>query len=419
MKMGLAVSSQDFVYQKFCDFYNDSSTVVPGPLLIGQREFGFLLLKEKIMLRHKAFSNIKRLQTFLVETVPSDVYYSCAYYENPQFEMDKKGWLGADLVFDIDADHIPTSCNKIHDEWICKGCGFNGKGITPDNCPICGSQRFDTKTWPCEICLNSAKDETAKTIDILKNDFGFADKDIHVFFSGHRGYHVHIETEAVRSLGAMARKEIADYVSGLGIAILGNERREGSKGRRASKAFALSDYGWNRRLKQGLRKFILSATKDDLRNIGIKRNYEIILQNKDSILRRCLKENRWNIIKGVSIETWLKIAEQVKNLESAKIDTVVTTDIHRLIRSTGTLHGKTGLKKIEFPVSGLKDFDPFKEAVAFKEGTVKVFISDAPEFRLGEDKFGPYTSEEIELPTAAAILLICKGRAEVLKQIVC
>jgi DNA primase small subunit len=103
----------------------------------------------------------------------------------------------------------------------------------------------------------------------------------------------------------------------------------------------------------------------------------------------------------------------VKNLESAKIDTVVTTDIHRLIRLAGTLHGKTGLRKVEFPVKCLEDFDPFKEAVAFKEGVVKVFVSDAPEFRLGGNVFGPYKSQTVELPTAAAVLLICRGRAKV------
>jgi hypothetical protein len=79
----------------------------------------------------------------------------------------------------------------------------------------------------------------------------------------------------------------------------------------------------------------------------------------------------------------------------------------------GTLHGKTGLKKVEFPAKNLKDFDPFKEAVAFKEGAVKVFVSDAPEFRLGGSVLGPYRNKTVELPTAAAVLLICKGRAEV------
>ncbi|MCJ7718669.1 DNA primase, partial [Candidatus Bathyarchaeota archaeon] len=96
-----------------------------------------------------------------------------------------------------------------------------------------------------------------------------------------------------------------------------------------------------------------------------------------------------------------------------KIDTVVTTDIHRLIRLPGTLHSKTGLKKIEFPISHLEDFDPLKSAVVFKNGAVTILVSDAPEFRIGDKTFGPYRNQRIELPTAAALLLICKKRAEV------
>jgi len=102
-------------------------------------------------------------------------------------------------------------------------------------------------------------------------------------------------------------------------------------------------------------------------------------------------------------------------LQSAKIDTVVTTDIHRLIRLTGTLHGKTGFKKVEFSVSDLDDFDPFKSAIAFKGSAVTVFVSDAPEFRIGDEIFGPYKIQKVELPTAAALLLVCKSRAEVLE----
>jgi len=79
----------------------------------------------------------------------------------------------------------------------------------------------------------------------------------------------------------------------------------------------------------------------------------------------------------------------------------------------GTLHGKTGLKKVEFPAKRLEGFDPFEEAVAFKKGAVKVSVSDAPEFRLGGNVLGPFKGEAVELPTAAAILLICKGRAKV------
>jgi len=64
----------------------------------------------------------------------------------------------------------------------------------------------------------------------------------------------------------------------------------------------------------------------------------------------------------------------------------------------------------------LSDFDPFREAVSFKEGTVKVVVSSAPEFRIGESMFGPYKNQTVELPTAAAVLLILKGRAEVVEE---
>jgi DNA primase small subunit len=408
----VTVSSRDFVYEKFSDFYSDPATVIPSPVLLDQRELGFLLFKERIMLRHKVFARISDLKLFLGEEVPSDVYRSCAYYENPTAEMDKKGWLGADLVFDIDADHIPTSCNKLHDEWTCKKCGLTDKGEPPKQCSKCGCEKFDTKTWVCEQCLDSAKEETTKLIDILQSDFGFSDEEMHVFFSGHRGYHVHVENEAVKTLDAIARKEIVDYVTGLGLTI-SNRGRKRQKGKKASGKFFLSDFAWNKRIKQGMRRFISSASLDDLKNIGLKRASNAVFNNKELILSRCIDKGFWDSISRVKFGTWQKIAEHVKDVESAKIDTVVTTDTHRLIRMNGTLHGKTGLKKVEFPVKNLEDFDPFEEAVAFKEGAVKVFVSDAPEFRLGGNMWGPYKNQTVELPTAAAILLICKGRAEV------
>ena len=57
--------------------------------------------------------------------------------------------------------------------------------------------------------------ETIKLLKMLKEDLGFAQKDIRVFYSGHRGYHVHVESEAVQTLDAIARKEIVDYLTGL------------------------------------------------------------------------------------------------------------------------------------------------------------------------------------------------------------
>jgi DNA primase small subunit len=245
---------------------------------------------------------------------------------------------------------------------------------------------------------------------MLESDFGFSDKEVRVFFSGHRGYHVHVENEAVRTLDTMGRKEIVDYVTGLGLAILDREQK-GPRGK-ASQKFYLGDFAWNKRIKQGMRKFILTASLDDLKNIGLQKA-NVIFSKKELIIERCIDKGLWDSIPDVNVGTWEKLARFVKEAESAKIDTVVTTDTHRLIRMNGTLHGKTGLKKVEFPAKSLDTFDPFKEAVAFKEGKVKVVVSDAPEFRLGGNVFGPYRGETVEVSTAAAVLLICKGRAEV------
>jgi DNA primase small subunit len=366
------------------------------------------------MVRHRSVANLNGLKRLIADLQPSDIYYSCAYYENPEADMNKKGWLGADLVFDIDADHIPTSCDKAHDEWTCKACGFCGTGVQPEKCSKCDGEKFDSKTWPCELCIGSARDETAKLIDMLEKDFGLSEGDFRVFFSGHRGYHVHVETKAIRTLDSMARKDMVDYVTGLGLNL--SRRRAHSDKKTDSRPFNLHEFGRYGRLKRDIQGFVEKATVDSLADAGIKgRTSTAILQYKQQVLERCIGKGMWDSVRDIGDETWFKIAEYLTNLQIAAIDTVVTTDIHRLIRMNGTLHGKSGMLKVEFPSKHLADFDPFREAVAFKEGTAKVIVSSAPQFRLGEATFGPYTKQEVELPTAAAILLVCKGRAEVIE----
>ncbi|MDR1993800.1 MAG: hypothetical protein LBQ98_10000 [Nitrososphaerota archaeon] len=403
------VDSREFVYQQFSGFYRDPINAVPSPHLAHQREFGYLVFREKFMVRHRRFEQIANFRVVLSNIVPSDVYHSCAYYANPDFDMDKKGWIGSDVVFDIDADHIPTSCNKVHDEFRCITCGFEGRGITPEACPGCGANKFETIIWACEWCIASAREEVFKLLDMLENDLGFAQDEVRVFFSGHRGYHVHLESEVIRTLDAMARKEIVDYVTGGGLSIFEQDKKEQKKKRR-SKKFNLHDFGWNRRLKMGMQSFLETASPTDLREIGLRTK---VLDSKDVIIKRAINEGKWESIQGVSVQTWRKLARHICEEQAAKIDTVVTTDIHRLIRMNGTLHGKTGFKKAEFKPKELQTFDPFTEAVAFKKGEVKVLVFDAPEFRMSGETLGPYKNQTVELPTAAAVLLICKKRAEV------
>lgn len=408
------MQSSDFVEAMFRSYYRDASFSVYSPYMIEKREFGFVQFKRG-MIRHRSFKDEDELRQFLLTSFPSDAYYSCAYYDDPEAVMERKGWLGADLIFDIDADHIPTSCSKIHDEWTCEKCQMKGIGVAPEKCPVCGGEKFATKTWPCEECLGSAKFETVKLLDMLRRDFGFAEKELHVFFSGHRGYHVHVENAAANDLDSMARKEIVDYVIGLGLEV-GFQDRHGrlQDNEDLQNPPNLGDLGWRGRLTAKMYDFILEANVNDLVEIGVKKKTaETIVQNRKDILQKWKTIGPYHAVKGVGLETWKKVAELCANSSAASIDTVVTTDVHRLIRLTGTLHGKTGLKKVEFPASEIAGFDPFKSAVAFNGGTATVYVSDAPQFRLGEQTFGPFKKCTAELPIAAALLLVCKDRAEI------
>jgi len=409
--------SSNFVHDKFAEYYQKYSHSVQPPNSLEKREFGFLLFKERIMLRHKGFRRADDLRSFLNTIVPSDVYYSSAYYERPEDEMRGKGWMGADLIFDIDADHIPTPCAKAHDAWVCSNCRAVGRGMPPEKCPTCGEQKFDEKTWPCEVCLESAKGETMKLIDVLTKDFGFTSEELRAGFSGHRGYHVHVESEEIQSLDSMARKEIVDYVLGIGLETEFHGLGEmGGKGSRVLAGPDLYDFGWRGRIARGTYDFLLTATPEEFEKVGLKKkDADTIIQHKEALLKSWKEKGPWGIIKGIGAESWRKIAQYGVEKQSVKIDTVVTTDIHRLIRLTNTLHGKTGLKKIEAPITGIEHFDPLKSAVAFDEGTVTVFVSDGPQFRLGDEVYGPYKEQKIELPTAAALMLLCKGAAEVVE----
>jgi DNA primase small subunit len=253
-------------------------------------------------------------------------------------------------------------------------------------------------------------------MDMLKQDFGFSSKETNLYFSGHRGYHLHVESEEVQSLDSMARKEIVDYIIGIGLETKLHGLVEEKEERKAGILIGpnLENLGWSGRIARGTYEFLLTATPSDLEEIRLKRKViDTLIQRKETILESWKEKGPWGIIKGVGTASWRKIAQHGAEMQSAKIDTVVTTDTRRLIRLNNTLHGKTGLKKIEVPVTGFESFDPFKSAIAFKEGTLKIIVQDAPKFRLGDQTYGPYKNRQVELPTAAALLLLCKGRAKV------
>ena len=80
------------------------------PPSLEQREWGFVLFNpggaEMRMRRHVGFSGKEELDQYIRNLVPQHTYYSTAYYEKPDAgTMAEKGWCGADLIFDLDADH--------------------------------------------------------------------------------------------------------------------------------------------------------------------------------------------------------------------------------------------------------------------------------------------------------------------------
>jgi DNA primase small subunit len=404
------ISTREFIQQKFSEYYKRNLSSIQLPTSLEKREFAFLLFKEKTMMRHKGLKTADEFRGLLMNVVPSDVYYSSAYYEKPEEDMDAKGWIGADLIFDIDADHIPTPCNKQHDTWTCKNCGMSGRGAKPEKCPQCAGEKFSDVSWPCDVCLGSAKEETIKLIDVLDNDFGLSVEEMNLAFSGHRGYHVHVENEVVRTLDSMARKEIVDFLMGIGLEsdLMGIVPGGGPK---------LEDFGWRGRIAKGTYEFLIAASIDQLENAGLKKkSVTQIINQREEIVESWKEKGPWKLLKGVGPESWSRIIEQAIEKQSVKIDTVVTTDIHRLIRLANTLHGETGLLKIELPANAIEEFDPFKSAVAFKHDMVTIDVSDAPQFRLEDNTYGPYKNQRVELPTAAAMMLLCKGAAKVVEE---
>jgi DNA primase small subunit len=358
-------------------------TYVPPPSHLEKREYGFQLFGVQGMLRHISFGNGNELNEFLRSRVPQHAYYSTALYESPSApEMSGKGWLGAELVFDIDIDHVDTPCKELHDTWKCKNCGAEGRG-QPRACPVCGSENLERKSWVCDICINSARDEALKLLDLLENDFGVSRNEVAITFSGHRGFHIHVQREDFMSLDQDARREISDYVRGLGLEPELMLRR--SKGGLYAFRYDAETPGWPGRIAR----------------------YAALLLS-ERIAGSGLPE--------LPKAEWEDLIKTAVNELSAKIDEKVTIDVHRLIRLPGTLHGKTGLKVLELTASELEALtaeDILKKAIVFGDEEVRVRMRKLPSrvllYTIESD------SDVVNVPLHLALYLHLNGGAEVLR----
>ena len=409
--------SPRFVADQFHRWYQSNVRTIPAPTEIKMREFAFLQFGGKTMFRHIGFPDEGTFHRYLSENSPAHSYHSSCYYQHPEADMAGKGWSGADLVFDIDADHFNLPCQHEHDKWKCKNCGEEGTGKPPEICK-CGKAAFEEETWLCERCLQAAKYETQKLLDILIQDFGFSPaNDLVVNFSGNRGYHVHVRNQRVRGLDLSGRREVVDYILGTGIKseYLGfNPRSKGGKS-------TLAEEGWRGRAGRALYDFIASTPPEEIKALKLGRKItSLLIDNREKALTILEESHPSLLLKAVGVIDEERLMADIAKLmgiaikeQAAEIDTVVTTDIHRLIRLPNTLHGKTGWQVQTIQLDSLPDYDPMTSAIAFRTGEAKIYVRHAPKVRIGDAEYGPYIQESITVPLAVAIFLLCKKGARI------
>lgn len=392
IQLTITNAEEHFARGLFQSYYERALPDVLAPHDISKREFGLGTWAKKIETRHLSFRAPQDLKSYLVRNTPFYISYSAAYYEFPDGRpMQKKNWQGADLIFDLDADHLRLEC-------IEKGAHAPG--------------------WVCGKCLSTVKDETLKLVEeFLIPDFGFSKDEIAVNFSGNRGYHVHISTKPVLQMSGWGRREVVDYISGTGLTrdeIFPNDpERTGPMPDSA---------GWRGKIA---RRFIQLAEAGRLGEIGIAPPLVRRLTKSQARMLEGVRRGKWGAVRMSFAErdelTTKLLSSTAIPLEGVggsggEVDAGVTFDVSKLIRLPNSLHGETGLSAKRLgSLADLSSFDPMRDAVVFGKQPVRVKCREVPRFTIGGQEFGPFKDEDATLPEFAAAYLICKRKATLWK----
>ncbi|MFA5246387.1 MAG: DNA primase catalytic subunit PriS [Candidatus Micrarchaeia archaeon] len=373
---------REFILKHFQQFYKEHQVHVPS---ISMREFGFGYEK-KIDLRHKAFQSQRDLQDYFVSKVPLYASYSAAFYEYPQARpMSAKNFLKAELIFDLDA-------NPAHE-------GHN---------PVM-----------CSHCQETVRADAIRLLeDFLFADFGFSKDETTVNFSGSKGYHVHVATDALMQLTSAQRDQLVEYAAGVNVDfarffsvqkhVLNARSIETISGPGAESK------GWAKRILDRA-VAILSLPQEEftakLKKAGYtKKQAETIFANRDYVISQ-LSQGRWSAIEKPSLLV-AEIAASAGIGRNVSLDRAVTTDMSRLIRIPDTLHGDTGLIAKNISFEKLSDFDPTVSALAFATDKMQSVIAlDHYDFFYAGSSHALEKDRIKEVPLAVAMLLLCKKKA--------
>jgi len=386
-----------FVHSKFSQYYKRTRLKLPADLWM--REWGFIFFdryysSKTVMRRHKAFNSGIELQNYIQDNAPAHAFHSAAIYKFPAAPMGKKEWLGADLIFDLDADHVVTEAELAR-------CSY-------------------------EDLLAVVKRETLKLIDFLLNDFGFQEEDLEVAFSGSRGYHIHITKDTVRGLGSRERREIIDYITATGLEMDTFLRATGEGDLR------LIAEGWGKRLLDGMVQFMheLAELEEEeairkIRNttgsgsgssMDRRQIREVIRIAKDQTVMERIESGqipRFSRLPAVWKGIARLVTETVRVESADRPDEPVTSDIKRLIRLPTSLHGKSSLEVKPLRVDTIPDFEPLEDAVVFGDADVKVRAIRNSNVKLKGERYELEEGEIASLPEYAALYFLCRGAAEI------
>ena len=380
------IKTRDFLKEKFQEYYRTADITLPPRFTA--REWGFLSWEGGIMNRHQKFRSIKDVKKYLIRVAPAHSYHSVAYYKDPgKNTMIDKEWMGADLIFDLDADHLPEM------EDVKKG------NITFSK------------------LMDYIREQTYRlVVDVLLGDFGLNENDLLITFSGGRGYHVHVRTPDVLTLPSGARREIADYLTGKGLDLnkilidAGYTKEYPIRGRGVErknigveKLPKKESKGW-----QGIITRHIHRTLDNLRDLSKE-------ERENSMKKLGIKNIAFNT-KNTNEEIFNKMPKSPKKrlvriaLKETAIhpDEPVTGDIHRLIRLPGSLHGGSGLKVTVMNSAKLETFDPMKEATAFGQDLVKIRSIVNHPVTMGDGIVKLEPNSVVDLPESAAIYFMAR-----------
>jgi DNA primase small subunit len=400
---------QQFLRRCFIDHYVRSPP--EAPYRFTRREWGFFPFGGKMMFRHISFTRKEELDAFFRQRAPMHAYHSSAYYSEPSLQPmgeKVKTWMGADLIFDLDADHIPNSEKLSYVEQ-----------------------------------LEKVKEEMDRLVrDFLISDLGFRKEGVELFFSGGRGYHAHIRDPSVLPMDSRDRRQLVDYITGNNLdfdvlfpdrTVEVNKRFGSSKKRRnfrnrghggwVTKIYKGKDSLLNEMLalpdnKSRVQK-LLEISRTKKLGIGQQKCSSIVedLFKKGGgvTVKRMLEEDMFQVTSTNTIDTdFLKFAASYSSINlSGETDEPVTTDTKRLIRCPGSLHGKTGFRVISVPLDRLPSFDPLRDAVALGRDPVEVSLNEGFSITMGGEDFD-LKQGRVSVPKFLAYFLVARGKAKML-----